>query len=238
MNVFLSSFRGGNDAWTTTARRTWTLCALLLAPAISPAQVVVSGTIGVGGGAALVDGDQPAFQQRMRQRKDGYGGLEELSISRTTEDTSFRLEARFIEGNDDYKLAARWEKFDAFYVDASYQSFRTFYDGSGGRFLPRNMAISWFDENLALDRSFFSFEIGTLVPNQPKWRLRYDRNTRDGTKNSLRWGDSNLPGQPFVPRAFIPSYLLVDEERDVVTAEVSDRTENANWEAGGRYERT
>ncbi len=214
------------------------LAAMLLLPLGTSAQTTLTGTVAVGGGAALLDGDQPAFQQRFRQRKDGFAGLEDLAVTRMSDTSLFRLEARFIEGNDDYRLAARWEKFDAYYIQADFRSFRTFYDGSGGRLLPRDLTISWFDEALALDRSYFRFEIGTLVPNRPQWRLRYDRMTRDGTKNSLRWGDSNLAGQPFVPRALIPSYLLVDEQREIISAQVSDQTENANWKVAARVERT
>lgn len=210
----------------------------LSASSVSVAQIVTSGTIGVSAGAALQDGDRPAFQQATRHKKAGYGGIENFTLSRTTDSTLFRVDARAIPGDEDYQLTARWEKFDAFYVEANYRQFRVFYDGSGGRFLPRDLAISYFDEDLALDRSYFSFEIGTMMSDCPRWKLRYDRNTRDGTKNSLRWGDSNLAGQPFVPRAFIPSYLLVDEERDIVTAEVSQETDDANWKVSGRYERT
>lgn len=205
---------------------------------LTQAQTTVSGTFAVAAGTALVDGDRAAFQHRMRQRKHGYGGVEEFNVTRATDDSLFRFEARFLPGNEDYRLAARWEKFDVIYVDASYQSFRTFYDGSGGRLRPRNMAISWFDETLELDRSYFSLEVGTLTPNAPQWRLRYDRNTRDGAKNSVRWGDSNLGGAGLSPRAFIPSYLLADEVRDIVTAEVSQRTETNAWKVAGRYERT
>jgi hypothetical protein len=204
----------------------------------APAQVVTGGTIAVGGGGALLDGNRPAFQQARRHAKDGYGGIEEFTWSRTTDASLLRIDARAIPGDEDYRLTVRGEKFDAFYVELNYRQFRTFYDGSGGRLLPRNLAISYFDEALALDRSYFSLEVGTLLPDRPQFRLRYDRNTRDGTKNSIRWGDSNFAGQPFAPRAFIPSYLLVDEERDIVTAEVSQQTEQANWKVSGRYERT
>ncbi|MDO8540108.1 MAG: hypothetical protein Q7S40_06655 [Opitutaceae bacterium] len=212
--------------------------AILSLPSPGVAQVTIHGTIAAGGGGALLDGDEPAFQQRFRQRKDGYAGIEDFTVTRMSDTSLFRFEGRFIQGNDDHRLAARWEKFDAYYVQADYRSFRTFYDGSGGRLLPRDLSISWFNEALALDRSYFTVEIGTLVPNRPQWRLRYERNTRDGTKNSLRWGETNLGGQPFVPRALIPSYLLVDEQRDIVTAEVSEQSENANWKVAGRYERT
>jgi hypothetical protein len=207
-------------------------------PWLLPAQTVVTGTVGVGGGGASIDGDKPAYQKRFQQRADGSGGLEDFSVTRTTNDTLFRFDARFVEGSDDDRLAVRFERFDAYYIDASYKRFRTFYDGSGGAWPPRNLTLGWFNEDLALDRSYFSFEIGTLVPQRAHWRLRYDRNTRTGTKSSIRWGDSNLPGAPFVPRAFIPSYLLVDEARDVFSLEVSDQTETANWNAGARYERT
>jgi hypothetical protein len=214
------------------------LIAVAALPTVVSAQVVMSGTIAVGGGGAFLDGDRPAYQQRLRHKKDGYGGIESFTWSRTTDTTLLRFDARAIPGDEDYQITARWEKFDAFYVEANYQQFRTFYDGSGGRFLPRNLAISYFDEVLELDRSYFYFEVGSLTPGQPQWRIRYEHNTRDGTKNSIRWGDSNLAGQPFVPRAFIPSYLLVDEERDILTAEVSQQTDEVNWKVAGRYEQT
>ena len=228
----------GNPRGRGRRGRWLAVLAVAVLPAVLPAQVVTSGTMAVSGGGALQDGDRAAFQQRMRHRKDGFGGIENFTWSRTTDATLLRFDAHLLAGDEDYGITARWERFDAYYVEANYRQFRTFYDGSGGRFLPRNLAISYFDEALDLDRSYFSFEIGSLVPNQPHWRLRYDRTTRDGTKNSLRWGDSNLAGQPFVPRAFIPSYLLVDEEREVVSAEVSQQTESTNWKVAGRYERT
>lgn len=214
------------------------LSALGFAPAFAIAQFVTSGSIAVSAGAALVDGDQPAFQQRLRQRKDGFAGIENFTAERTTETSLLRFDARILPGNEDYGLSGRWERFDVFYVQAAYTQFRTFYDGSGGRLRPRDLAISWFDENLALDRSYLTLEIGTLTPDRPQWRLRYDRNTRDGTKNSLRWGDSNLAGAPYSPRAFVPSYLDVDEERDIVTLEAGQQTEDSTWKVAGRYQRT
>ncbi len=218
--------------------RSFIFSAILITPLIAPAQIVTSGSIAVGGGGTLLDGDRPAFQQRFGQKKDGYGGIENFSWSRTTDSSLLRFEARVIPGSEDYRLAARYEKFDAFYVEANYKQFRTLYDGSGGRYLPRDLAVSYFDEDLALDRSYFSFEIGTLLSDAPQWRLRYDRNIRDGTKNSIRWGDSTLAGRQLGPRAFIPSYLVVDEERDIVSAEVTQRSDDANWKLAGRYERT
>lgn len=215
--------------------------AALLALVVSPfasAQVVSGGSISFSAGGALQDGDRPAFQKFSGHKKAGYGGIEDFSWSRTTDSSLLRLELRALAGDEDYRLHVRWEKFDAYYIEANYRTFRIFTDGSGGLFRPRNLSFSYFDEALELDRSYLSFEIGTLAPDRPQFRLRYDRNTRDGVKNSLRWGDSNLAGQPFVPRAFSPSYLVVDEVRDVFTAEASQQTDTTNWKLVGRYERT
>jgi|GEM_PF-1861453 hypothetical protein len=210
-----------------------------LLAAAAPAQTTSSGSISVGGGGATsVDGNAATFQQRVRQSESGYGGLEQYTLTRTDDASLFRFEARAMPGDGDYRLLGRFEKYDAFYVEANFRQFRIFYDGSGGRLVPRNLSFSWFDEALELDRSYFSFELGTLGENRPQFRLRYDRNTREGAKNSIRWGDSNLAGAPFSPRAFIPSYLLVDEVRDIFTAEVSRRTDQEAWKVAGRYERS
>lgn len=219
-------------------RLSWMALALASVVPAAPAQVVTSGSFAVSGAGVLLDGDQPAFQQRMRQRKDAFGGLENFSLSKTTDDSLFRFEARVIPGNEDYRLATRWEKFDAFYVEGTFSHFRTYYDGSGGRLLPRDIAFSWFDENLATDRSFLALELGTLVPDRVQWKLRYERSSREGTKNSIRWGDSNFAGAGLSPRAFVPSYYLLDEVRDAFVVEAGQRTEETNWRATGRYERT
>lgn len=215
------------------------LCvAAFLASAHAPAQVVVSGTVAVGGGGAFLDGDRASFQQNTRHHKDGFGGIEEFSVTRLSDDSLLRLDASASLGDADYRFTARWEKFDTFFIEASLRKFRIFYDGSGGYLRPRDFAFPWFDEDLALDRTFFSVELGTLLPDRPQWRLRYEHNTREGTKNSLRWGDSNLAGQPFSPRGLIPAYLAVDEVREVFSADISQQTEQANWKLGGRFEHT
>jgi hypothetical protein len=202
------------------------------------AQVTVSGVAGISAGGALLDGDRPAFQETLRLKKDGYGGLETLTVARSSDESLFRVEGRLMPGLADYRGALRFERFDAFYVDVRYKQFRTFYDGSGGFLRPRSLAIPHFDEDLALDRSYLSAEFGTLLPNRPQFVLRYERTTRSGAKDSIRWGDSNLAGAPFSPRAFIPSYLLVDEVRTVVTAELSHHTDSANWNVTARREST
>ena len=144
-----------------------------LLAAVAPAQTTSSGSISVGGGGATsVDGNAATFQQRVRQSESGYGGLEEYTLTRTDDASLFRFEARAMPGDGDYRLLGRFEKYDAFYVEANFRQFRIFYDGSGGRLVPRNLSFSWFDEALELDRSYFSFELGTLGENRPLFLVR------------------------------------------------------------------
>jgi hypothetical protein len=86
---------------------------LHVAPSAS-AQIVTHGTIAAGGGGALLTGDQPAFQEIFRQRKDGAAGLEDFSVTRSDDAGLFRLEARLYPAEEDYRATARFEKFDAF----------------------------------------------------------------------------------------------------------------------------
>ena len=54
---------------------------IALSAASASAQVSVSGVVGLAAGGALLDGDRPAFQETLRLKKDGYGGLEALTVS-------------------------------------------------------------------------------------------------------------------------------------------------------------
>ncbi len=204
----------------------------------APAQVVAEGTLAFAAGGTLLDGDQPAFQKAYRQRKDGFAGIEEFSLTRLNDHHTFRFEARALPGNGDYRFALQWEQPGTFYLLSQFLKFRTYYDGSGGRLLPRDLAFSYFDENLAVDRSYFFLEMGNLQRDSLRWRLRYDRNTRDGAKNSIRWGDSNFAGAPFSPRGLIPSILFIDEIRDIFTAEIGRQTDESQWKMTGRYQRS
>ena len=109
---------------TTIFRVLLFVCCASLWSKVS-AQVVTNGTIAVAGGGAFLDGDQPAFQQRMRQRKDGYGGVENFSWSRTTENDLLCFDLRAMPGNEDYLFSGRWEKFDGFYVEANRREYYT-----------------------------------------------------------------------------------------------------------------
>src|SRR6185503_15858741 len=136
--------------------------------------------------------------------------------------------------NNDYLAKLRVEKRDKGYVSTGYREFRTWYDGTGGFFPQNRLLISYFDEDLALDRGEAWFEAGLRVPNVPNVTARYTHLFRDGTKSSTAWGDTALTGAGL--RNIVPSFWNIDERRDVLDLDVAHRIRTADVGVGFRYE--
>jgi hypothetical protein len=216
-------------------------CALwaLLTPAALLAQTVATeGTVAVAVGGTLLDGDRPAFQRLTQQKKDGYGGIEEFRLTRESKESIFKFEARLLPGNDQYRLAGRFEVTDRYYIDAGFDQYRVWYDGSGGIFRPTETEFTLFNEDLSLTRSRFWAEAGFYTADKTLFRFRYERRARDGTKDSTSWGDSNLVGT-FGTRSVAPSFYDLDETTDLFTFDVgNDQKEGTKWAVGARYAET
>lgn len=216
------------------------LWATLLLPAAAlAADVTTEGTLTVGGGTALLDGDRPSFQKVNQQRKDGFGGIEELRLTRETKDWLMRIDARLLPGNDDYKFGIRFEKPEKFYATAGYESFRVFYDGSGGIFRPTDTSFVLFNEDMSVTRTKAWLELGAYTPNQTLFTFRYDYAGRDGTKGSTMWADTNLVGAPYGTRNIVPSFYDLDEETHTFSIDAGNESkEDSKWKVGARYSET
>jgi hypothetical protein len=221
----------------TYSRVVW---LFLLVPALlNAADVTTSGTLGVGGGTALLNGDRAAFQQITRHHMAGFGGIEDFLLVRESDESLFKFEARVLPGDDNYRLAFHFEKPEKFYALAGFDQYRVWYDGSGGFFRPTNNAFRLFDEDLSLTRTRAWLELGTWTANQTLLSLRYDFAARDGTKNSTMWGDTNLVGARYGTRAIVPSLYDLDETTHTVAVDAgNDSQEVAKWHVGARYAQT
>lgn len=213
--------------------------AALLAPAALVAQTVTTeGTLAVGGGTALQKGDRPAFQETLQHRKFGYGGIEEFRLIREAKDSIFKVDLRLIPGDDDYRVALDFTQGERFFASAGYEQYRVYYDGSGGYFRPTKTAFKLYDEDLSLIRSKLWAEVGAYTANKTLFKLRYDRRTRDGTKSSTHWADTNLVGV-YGTRNVVPTFYDLDEETQTISFDMGNETlENVKWHAGARYSET
>ncbi len=221
----------------STSRRIRNLLATAAAATLAPAlgaQVDISGTLSVGGGGTLLDGNRAAYQARSWQQKDGFGGIEEFMMVEEGDDSTLKLKGHALMGTGDYGVTLDYERYSGFYVDAGFKQFRTFYDADGG-YIPTDGAWLPVIADIAkTDRRSFWIELGFLPEDHPDWVLRYQRDTRDGTKGSTHWGDSNLSSAG--SRYIVPSFYVLEERSDTFTVDVSDETANGSWKTGVRFQ--
>jgi hypothetical protein len=195
----------------------------------------VEGAFSLSTRAAFVNGDKAAFQEKFQQRTSASGGIDDLRYLREGGTWSLSLNGRALPADGDYNLNGHWSRGDAPYFDFGYTQFRTYYDGSGGYFIPSQSFIGLYDERLHVDRSRFWFEVGVAADDRPKALLRYELSSRRGRKPSTEWGDTNLTGG-FGTRSIVPAYLDLDEIRHILTTEISQDLNQTRWAAGARYE--
>ena len=189
-----------------------------------------TGTIGLGAGGAFVDGDSAAFQRRLQQHSDFYGGITDFSYEREVGDTLWTLDGHALFGNDDYRAVLRGERWGTGYLEMGYQEFTTFYDGTGG-FLPTAAPMFYplAGDSLGLDRGAVWFEAGLRMEDKPEVTFRYTHDWRDGAKDSTMWGRPDS-------MAIAPTLYLVDETRDIFELDIAHVLGNTDVALGFRYE--
>lgn len=200
------------------------------------AQVDVSGTWAVGGGGTLLDGNRAAYQAWSQQAKDGFGGLEELTLTRDGDDGALKITGHALLGNEAYGLMIDYESYAGWYLDAGYKQYRVFYDADGGYIPADGLWLPVIPDVAQTDRSSLWVEFGFIPEDHPDWVFRYQRDTRNGTKGSTHWSDSNLSSVG--SRYVVPSFYDLDETVDRFTADVSDEFLGGSWKAGVRFQET
>lgn len=184
-------------------------------------------------GYNLQDGDRPGFQKAHQLNKDGFGGIEGLYLTKSLNDsTTMVLKGRALAGNNDYLLDVVITKDEVGYLKFGYKSFRTWYDGSGQYYPPRNLLVQLYNEDLHLDRGALWFEAGYVPEDKLNFVLRYDLFTREGKKDTLFLGDSALAVSPVTVanRAVLPAFRTIDEKRHVLKATLSKKSEKVGWQ--------
>ncbi len=173
-------------------------------------------TLGVGG--ATVSGDRTQFQERWGKSRGVMGGLEDFHYELMFgEKGTAELDGRAMYGGQDFSVKLQVVDPDRGFLRAGFKQFKTWYDGSGGYFPATGKAFTLYDEELGLNRGEFWIEGGLTPPDGPMLTLRYEREYRKGTKDSLIWGDSTQGG---ATRGMVPSFRELNEVRDRINADL------------------
>ena len=211
--------------------------AILLTAGLATAETqLLESEVSVSGTAIFMNGDDDQFRQRHGLPPDFTGGVENLYLEWLWGDGgTIKLEGRGMVDYNDYVARLRIDQPDKGFVSAGYTEFRTWYDGTGG-FFPQNAALfSFFDEDLRVDRGHAWLEAGLRLPDVPAITARYRHLFREGQKNSLTWGDTQLTGG-FGSRGIVPSFWDVDEDRDIFDIDVEHGIRSTDVGLGFLYE--
>lgn len=206
-----------------------------LSAASTDKEPVYENYIDFASGYATQSGDRPGFQKAFQLRKDGYFGIEDLRyVSELDDTTTLKLRGKAMAGNGDFLLDLTINRDEVGYIKFGYKQFRTYFDGSGGVWPATGFSFNIFDEEMHIDRGNLWLEAGLNRPDQVSLMLRYDLLTREGEKDSTSWGDTNLVG---ATRGLVPSFMKIDETRNVLQATAGKRTEKNDWSIGLRYDK-
>ncbi len=172
-----------------------------------------------------ISGSKAAYQKTTQKESAGSLGIEEFSFAKDLNDTtSLKIDGRALGGAEDYLAAFKVTKNEVGSVDASFKTFRTFYDGAGGFFPLNNAWLSLYPRELYVDRAKFTVGATVALPNAPVFSLRYTNETRTGKKDSTIWGDTDQTGIPIYTasalnpisanRKIVPAYNALDEKHE------------------------
>jgi hypothetical protein len=191
-------------------------------------------TLGTGG--MLVSGDR-AQAEHQHQIPDGaFGGVQDFHYQQFLGKKGlFQVDGHGIFDNHDYSIRLELSDPDKGYLRGGYTEFRTWYDGSGGFFPQNNQWFSLYNNELHVDRGDVWFEAGLTLPDKPIITFRYDHDFRHGEKDSTSWGDTSLTGGAGT-RNIVPTFMGIDETRDIFQADIKDTLGDTDVGLGIRYE--
>jgi hypothetical protein len=220
------------------------LCLLPLFPAAASAVDVDSlqnVLVISGGGAADFKGDSAAFQKRYQINPDGYGGIELLRYSATSDKGTLSIEGRALAGNNDYLLSFKFANDERGWLSFGYREYRTWYDGSGSTVplaatRPNGRPFfSLYDEVLATDRVTAWVEGLFKGSERVDLHFKYTHNEREGMKDSTSQGDTNLTGG-LGGRRIVPAFYTLDESQNLFEVDATARLENMELGAAVRWD--
>ena len=186
-----------------------------------------------------VDGDEAAFQRRYRVPEGPAGGIESLHYETEVKTRSrLAIDSRIMPGLEDYYFQLFFEDPETGWFKTGFRQLRTWHDASGGYYPPSQSWIVPFNDDLHLDSGEIWFEGGLTLPEKPVFTFGYHHRFRNGSKDSLIWGDSALIAGSFTPpvRGMVPSYRDIDEDLHSFRLGVGHTVGSTQLDYGMRYD--
>jgi len=194
-------------------------------------------TLGVG--STFVHGDAAQFQHQHDTKSGVFGGVQDFHWEQLIgKDWSLTVDGHAMVGNHDYDFKFDLTDEKIGYLRAGYTEFRTWYDGNGGFYPPNNEAFHLYDNDLYVDRRSAWIEAGLTLPDLPVFSVRYEYDSREGLMDSTSWADndSGTPSSLPADRKIVPTYLGINETRNIIQGDIKDKLDNTDMGLTLRYE--
>lgn len=190
----------------------------------------------IGGGGTFVGGDDAQFEHEKGIKSGGFGGVEDFHGQIFVgKNGTFTADGDGMIGSERYSIHLDLTDPTVGYVRVGYTQFRTWYDGNGGYYPQNNLSFSLYDNELYIDRGSAWIEAGLTLPDIPVLVFRYEHDYREGTMDSTSWGQTTLdPGA--VQRKIVPTFLGINETRDIFKFDVTHKIDDTNAGLGVFYE--
>jgi hypothetical protein len=188
-------------------------------------------------GGNLIRGNAAQFMERQQLPKGAYGGVSDFHYEQDLGKKGlFEVDGRGIFDNHDYSFRLNAQHPDYGFLRFGLREYRTWYNGSGGYLPVNDTMIHLYNEEFALDRGEFWFEGGLTLPGKPVLTFRYNHLFRQGDKDSTSWGDTTLNLPAGQTRNIVPTFLGIDERRDIFQFDLDHTIKDTHFGLGLRYE--
>jgi hypothetical protein len=190
----------------------------------------------LGGGNAFVNGNKGEYKHQQDTNSGPFGGVQDFHWQQFVgKSGTFTMDGHAIFGNHDYDLHLDLTDPNLGYIRAGFTEFRTWYDPTGGYYPVNGLFFQPYDNELYIDRRSAWIEAGLTLPDLPSFILRYEYDSREGQMDSTSWGQTTLIAGGNQTK-IVPSFLGIDETRNIFTADVKDKVDDTDADLGVRYE--
>ncbi|MCB9721963.1 MAG: hypothetical protein H6756_13940 [Candidatus Omnitrophica bacterium] len=184
-----------------------------------------------------VKGDEKKFRAHHWMDEGYSGGIKDLFFSKEYEDDSMlTFEGHSLPDDNDHEANVKYSNPGIGTFQFVYESFRKYYDDSGGFFYPfSTLQSSDLNRDLELDIQSLFFSFAPEIGDQFTLLVWYEHHMKDGDKSRLNWAEAR---EGAVAREITPTYQSIDEKVDIFG--VRGGTEIAGFDVSAEhtYERT
>ena len=166
-----------------------------------------------------VSGDRNKFREDWGQKEGFSAGYEHFELREPVgKDSEFSVEGRAMFDQNDYRVTLQLARPDVGFVRGGYETYRKYFDDSGGLYRPFNQPPPSLDQDLHLDVGRTWFDVGLTLPNLPKVVLGYEYQFRNGDMATLQWGPEDTNN---IIKSIRPSAKQLDEQVHILKLDVT-----------------